>query len=200
MKKHWLAVVVLFLVAGAWGATFTIVKSVLTRIPPEPFIVLRFTIAGIVLLAIAVTSRQLPRSALRPGLILGALVFSGYWLQTRGLMSISPSRSAFLTGLYVVMVPFCDRLLFAKSIAARAWIGCVLAAAGTTLLIGGVDARAGFGDVLTIICAVCFALHMVLSAKYSTGTSVLGLAAVAGDRRWIGRRDSLPISQLSNVL
>jgi drug/metabolite transporter (DMT)-like permease len=178
VKKHWLAVLVLFLVAGAWGATFTIVKSVLTRIPPEPFIVLRFTIAGVILLVIALTSRQLPRSALRPGLILGVLVFSGYWLQTRGLMSISPSRSAFLTGLYVVMVPFCDRLLFARRIDGRAWIGCVLAAAGTTLLIGGIDARAGFGDVLTILCAVCFALHMVLSAKYSTGTSVLGLAAV----------------------
>jgi drug/metabolite transporter (DMT)-like permease len=143
VKNHWLAVIVLFLVAGAWGASFTIVKSVLTRIPPEPFIVLRFTIAGIVLLAVALTSRKLPRSALRPGLILGSLVFSGYWLQTRGLMSISPSRSAFLTGLYVVMVPFCDRLLYAKRIAARAWIGCVLAAGGTTLLIGGIDARAG---------------------------------------------------------
>jgi drug/metabolite transporter (DMT)-like permease len=57
LKNHWLAVVVLFLVAGAWGASFTIVKSVLTRIPPEPFIVLRFTIAGIVLLAVALTSR-----------------------------------------------------------------------------------------------------------------------------------------------
>jgi len=178
VKHHWLAVFVLFLVASAWGATFTLVKNVLTRIPPEPFIVLRFTTAGIILLIIAITSRKLPRSALRPGLILGALVFSGYWLQTRGLMTITPSRSAFLTGLYVVMVPFCDRLLFAKRIAARAWLGCVLAAAGTTLLIGGVDMRAGFGDILTITCAICFALHMVLSAKYSTGTTALGLAAV----------------------
>jgi drug/metabolite transporter (DMT)-like permease len=178
VKKHWLAVVVLFLVASAWGATFTLVKNVLTRIPPEPFIVLRFTTAGVVLLIIAIVSRKLPRSALRPGLILGALVFSGYWLQTRGLMTISPSRSAFLTGLYVVIVPFCDRLLFARRIAARAWLGCVLAAAGTTLLIGGIDARAGFGDILTITCALAFALHMVLSAKYSTATPVLGLAAV----------------------
>ncbi|MEA2336388.1 MAG: hypothetical protein QOE82_395, partial [Thermoanaerobaculia bacterium] len=175
MKNHWLAVLVLFLVAGAWGATFTLVKSVLTRIAPEPFIVLRFTTAGIVLLVIAVASRKLPRSALRPGLILGALVFSGYWLQTRGLMLISPSRSAFLTGLYVVMVPFCDRLLFAKRINARAWIGSVLAAAGTALLIGGIDTRASFGDVLTITCAICFALHMVLSARYSTATPALGL-------------------------
>ena len=93
-------------------------------------------------------------------------------------MTITPSRSAFLTGLYVVIVPFCDRLLFTRRIAARAWLGCVLAAAGTTLLIGGIDARAGFGDLLTITCAICFALHMVLSAKYSTRTSALGLAAV----------------------
>lgn len=178
MKQHWLAVIVLFLVASAWGATFTLVKNVLTRIPPEPFIVLRFTTAGVVLLIVAIISRKLPRSALRPGLILGGLVFSGYWLQTRGLMTISPSRSAFLTGLYVVMVPFCDRLLFARRIAARAWLGCVLAAIGTTLLIGGIDARAGFGDILTMTCAICFALHMVLSAKYSTGTTAIGLAAV----------------------
>src|SRR5439155_17541822 len=142
------------------------------RIPPEPFIMLRFTIGGVVLLAIALSSRQLPRSALRPGLILGALLFGGFWLQTRGLISISPSRSAFLTGLCVVLVPFCDRLVFVKRIAARAWLGCVLAAAGTTLLIGGIDARAGFGDILTILCAACFALHIVLSAKYSTATPV----------------------------
>ena len=178
MKNHTLAVVLLVLVATAWGATFTLVKNVLTRIAPEPFIFLRFTTAGVILLIIAITSRKLPRSALRPGLILGGLVFSGYWLQTRGLMTITPSRSAFLTGLYVVIVPFCDRLLFARRIAARAWLGCVLAAAGTTLLIGGIDARAGFGDLLTITCAICFALHMVLSAKYSTSTSALGLAAV----------------------
>lgn len=178
MKNHWLAVVVLLLVASAWGATFTLVKHVLTLISPEPFIFLRFTTAGLVLLIMAIVARKLPRAALRPGIILGALVFSGYWCQTRALMTISPSRSAFLTGLYVVMVPFCDRLLFARRIAAGAWLGSVIAAIGTTLLIGGIDARAGFGDILTIAGAVCFAMHVVLSAKYSATTPALGLAAV----------------------
>jgi drug/metabolite transporter (DMT)-like permease len=178
VKNHWLAVGALFLVAAAWGATFTVVKHVLTRIAPEPFIFLRFTVAGIVLLVIAIAMRKLPRAAIRPGIVLGALLFAGYWCQTRGLMTISPSRSAFLTGLYVVMVPFCDRLLFAKRVAARAWLGCVLAAIGTTLLIGGIDARAGLGDILTIAGAVCFAMHVILSAKYSAATPSLGLAAV----------------------
>jgi drug/metabolite transporter (DMT)-like permease len=178
VKNHWLAVAVLLLVATAWGATFTLVKQVLTHIAPEPFIVLRFTTAGLVLLAIALATRRLPRAALRPGIILGALVFSGYWCQTRGLLTISPSRSAFLTGLYIVMVPFCDRILFARRIAARAWLGSILAALGTTLLIGGIDAQAGFGEILTIVGAACFAMHVVLSAKYSAATPAPGLAAI----------------------
>lgn len=166
------AVVALFLVATAWGATFTLIKDVLGRIAPEPFIFWRFTIAGIVLCAIAAFRRQLSRDVLLPGVILGMLVFVGYWAQTRGLMFITPSRSALLTGLYVVMVPFFGRAT------ARAWIASLLALVGTVLLIGGFDSRPSLGDALTIFCAACFALHIVLSAKYSASQPALALAAV----------------------
>jgi len=166
------AVIALFLVATAWGATFTLIKDVLGRIAPEPFIFWRFTIAGVVLCAIAAARRQLSRRVLAPGAILGALVFIGYWAQTRGLMFISPSRSALLTGLYVVMVPFFGRAT------ARAWIASLLALVGTVLLIGGFDSRPSFGDALTIFCAACFALHIVLSAKYSASQPAIALAAV----------------------
>ena len=105
------AVIALFLVATAWGATFTLIKDVLGRIAPEPFIFYRFTIAGLVLCAIAAARRRFARHVFVPGLILGMLIFVGYWAQTRGLMFITPSRSALLTGLYVVMVPFADRVL-----------------------------------------------------------------------------------------
>ena len=121
---------------------------------------------------------RLPRATFRPGFILGMLVFIGYWCQTRGLVAISPSRSAFLTGLYVVLVPFCDRLLYRAPIDRSAWIGSVLAVIGTTVLIGGIDARPSWGDALTFVCAICFAMHVVLSAKYSAETSALALAAV----------------------
>jgi drug/metabolite transporter (DMT)-like permease len=102
------------------------------------------------------------------------LVFIGYWAQTRGLMFISPSRSALLTGLYVVMVPFADR----KRVTASAWIASILALCGTALLIGGFDARPTLGDALTVFGAACFALHIVLTAKYSTSQSSIALAAV----------------------
>src|SRR5204862_2299374 len=61
---------------------------------------------------------------------------------------------------------------------AGAWLGSLLAVVGTTMLIGGIDARPSWGDALTIVCAICFAMHVVLSAKYSAATSALALAAV----------------------
>ena len=48
---HWAAVTLLFLVAAAWGATFTVIKNLLASIAPEPFIFLRFIFAGAVLAA-----------------------------------------------------------------------------------------------------------------------------------------------------
>jgi len=178
VKRNWLAVASIFTVACAWGATFALIKDVLRRIAPEPFIAWRFTIAGVVLLAVAFHKRQLDRELVKPALLLGALVFLGYWMQTHGMVYISPSRSAFLTGLYVVLVPFADRLLRKTRVPLPAWIGSLLALIGTTMLIGGFDTRPTIGDALTLACAVCFALHVVYTADFTMRHSALGLAAV----------------------
>ena len=178
MKRHHIAAVTLFVTAAAWGATFTLVKNILGRIAPEPFIFLRFTLAGVILMCIALPQRRISGDLIGPGIILGLLVFGGYWLQTRGLMVISPSRSAFLTGLYVVMVPFCDALVYRARVSMRAWAGSVLALIGTALLIGGFDARPSLGDALTAACAIVFAFHVILSARYGARHSAMGLAAV----------------------
>lgn len=178
MKRHHLAALALFLTAAAWGASFTLVKNVLNRIAPEPYIFYRFTLAGVILLVLALARGGVTRILLRPAITLGVLVFVGYWLQTRALMLISPSRSAFLTGLYVVMVPFCDAVVYRVRVSARAWAGSVLALVGTGALIGGFDARPSWGDALTAGCAVLFAFHVILTARYSTQHSATGLAAV----------------------
>ena len=177
MNQRWIAIFVLFLVATAWGMSFTLVKGILTQIAPEPFMFWRFTIAGLLLIAAAMERRRLPRSTIKPGIILGLLVWVGYWAQTHALMTISPSRSALLTGTYVVMVPFCDWILYRERIALRAWAGSVLAVIGTSALIGGFDARPQLADLLTLFCAALFAMHVVFSAKYTADIPPLGLAA-----------------------
>ena len=178
MKRNWLAIASIFAAACAWGATFPLIKDVLRSIAPEPYMAWRFCIAGVVLLAIAFRRRLLNRALITPSLILGALVFVGYWLQTHGMYFISPSRSAFLTALYVVFVPFADRLLRKNRVPLPAWIASMLALIGTAMLIGGFDSRPNLGDAFTVACAVCFALHVVFTADFTTRHSALGLAAV----------------------
>ncbi|HET7710645.1 MAG TPA: DMT family transporter, partial [Thermoanaerobaculia bacterium] len=154
MRHRWLAVAALIFVAGSWGATFPLIKSILQQVEPEAFIALRFAIAGLALVAFAAARRTLRYELLVPGLVLGLLVFIGYWMQTRALVSISPSRSAFLTGLYVVMVPFADRAAYRSRVSGLDWAASVMAAVGTAALIGGFDARPTLGDALTLACAV----------------------------------------------
>lgn len=174
MTRRWLAVLALLATAGAWGATFTLVKNTIQAMSPEAFLFWRFTLAGAILL-LAVRKR-VTRALLVPGAILGTLVFLGYWAQTRGLLTISASRSAFLTGLYVVMVPFFDPRERRRM---HAWIAALLAAIGTTVLIGGdFAARPSVGDALTLFCAGIFALHVVFSARWSTQESSAALAGI----------------------
>jgi drug/metabolite transporter (DMT)-like permease len=171
--KRRLAALALLLTAAAWGATFTLVKNVIARMAPESFIFWRFLAAALILLAAAFVRRGLNRALLGPGLLLGALVFGAYWSQTRGLMTISPSRSAFLTGLYVVAVPFLQ-----GKVQRNAWIAAVLALLGTFALVGRPQGPAAIGDALTILCAVFCACHVVYAARVTRHDTATGLAAI----------------------
>ena len=122
--------------------------------------------------------RRWDRPTLRAGLILGFLVFAGYWLQTRGLVYTTPSRSSFITGAGIVLVPFFDWAVFRTRVLTRHWAGTILAVGGLYLLIGGVAGRLNFGDVLTVACAAAFSLHLVLAAKYATAHDTLVVSAI----------------------
>lgn len=176
-----LAALALLLTAAAWGATFTLVKNVIARMTPESFIFWRFLAAGVILLAVALLRRNLTRTMLVPGVVLGVLIFGAYWTQTRGLLTISPSRSAFLTGLYVVIVPFLQ-----GRVKRNGWIAAGLALAGTVALVGGEsfavfaaqDDGLGFGEALTILCALFSAFHVVYAARVTRHDTATGLAAI----------------------
>jgi drug/metabolite transporter (DMT)-like permease len=77
-----------------------------------------------------------------------------------------------------VMVPFFDGAVYGMRIRRKAWGASILAVIGTAVLIGGFDARPNLGDFLTLLCAGVFALHVVLSARYSAAHSPSGIAAV----------------------
>lgn len=174
----------LMLMAAFWGTTFVVVKGALGHGDPYSFLALRFTLGALALSAVA-RRRMLVPETLRRGALLGVFLFLGFVLQTVGLVSTTPSRSAFITGLYVVFVPVLGLVLFRRSPRLSSWVGVGLAAVGLRYLTGadlgeerGFASILSWGDWLTLGCAVSYAVHILLTERYAPKSSVVPLVAV----------------------
>jgi drug/metabolite transporter (DMT)-like permease len=155
-----------------WGTTFHFVKGALAVASPGVFLTARFAAAAAALGVLRLVRRAAPSPGLRRhGLVLGALLLAGFAFQTVGLRYTTPARSAFLTGLSVLAVPFLARFAYGRPVRLAAWAGVVLAVVGLALLTRpfgeGIDAAVRLGDALTAACAVAFALQIVLTSEWS---------------------------------
>ena len=195
---HLLAVAALLLASCCWGATFVLVKDSLQWMPPEYLMSSRFLLAGVLLLLIAGLRRTLTLAAVGPGLVLGLLLGTGFWLQIRGLAAIAPSRSALLTGFSIVFVPFFDRAIYKVPLRLNAVAATVLALLGLYFLAGGVSGGLAFGDLLTLAGATLFAIHIVFSARVSRLHSELSLAAIQITAVGVGTAPALLLQKPAN--
>lgn len=150
-----------------WGATFIVIKSALSDASPLVFNAVRMAIAALVLCAIFFRQlRRLPAGAFRAGFEIGTIMWLGYEFQTAGLLYTSASKSAFLTGICVVLVPLLLALFWRRHVNRYTLVGVCAAFAGLYLLC--VPAGQGLslaslnrGDLLTLACAVAFAFQII---------------------------------------
>jgi drug/metabolite transporter (DMT)-like permease len=178
------AYLLMLFVVAIWGSTFVLVKGALTDATPAAFNLARMTLAFVVL---AVTYhrywRAIRRWQVAAGALVGLCLALGYQFQTIGLARTTPSKSAFITGLVVVLVPLFSSIPALRPPGAHAphwnaYLGAMLAFAGIILLTAppaqlsagaqSLNVWAGFlpdvssinvGDLLTFGCAIGFALH-----------------------------------------
>ena len=161
----------LLLISGAmWGMGFVAQSTAMEAIGPFLFIGLRFAIAGISMLPFALREgRQAPVSLSpvdwRNFLCVGLLLFGGMAAQQVGLMTTTVTNSGFLTGLYVVMVPFLGVILFRQWPHSIVWPAALCALTGIWLLSGGSAVSLRTGDWLTILCAAFWALQVIYIAR-----------------------------------
>jgi drug/metabolite transporter (DMT)-like permease len=183
------AQLLLLAVVFVWGASFVVVKDALRDISPLLFNLIRMCLA---FFCLAVFYRghigRITRRAVVSGAAVGFCLAMGYEFQTSGLALTTPSKSAFLTGFSVVLVPLLAALPGLRPSNSprprwNAWIGAFLAFLGITLLTAPVKpavagssiaAFLGFdfggvnlGDLLTLVCALGFALHVIALAHTS---------------------------------
>jgi drug/metabolite transporter (DMT)-like permease len=169
----------LFVVA-VWGSTFVLIKSALADATPAAFNLSRMTLAFLILAAVYHRSWSgIGRRQVLAGALVGLCLAAGYQFQTIGLVRTTPSKSAFITGMVVVLVPLFSAIPGLRPADARAlrWnaiVGAALGFVGIVLLTaptaGGGGGLAGLlpdfstinlGDVLTFGCAISFAFHCI---------------------------------------
>jgi drug/metabolite transporter (DMT)-like permease len=183
-SRHWQAEAALVLLALIWGGTFVVVKEALHDISTMYFLALRFTFAALcMVLLFARAFRNMSRRKLlcgfRAGLIVGVLLWLGFALQTWGLEYTSAGNSGFLTGLYIILVPVISAVVFRRKPRMLDIVGVAAAGIGLVLLTAPAPAQGlGFnrGDVLTIACAVAFAIHLLTLGHFSQRESFEAVA------------------------
>ena len=164
----------LVLITLIWGSTFVIVKAALQDATPLAFIALRFVAAGLLLYGFLARGKVDHRSVL-PGVTLGVFLFGGYAFQTSGLALTTPSKAAFITGFSVILVPLLV-MIGGTRLGPANLAGAFLGLAGIYFLV----LPSGFsevnrGDLLVLVGAVSFALHIVMVGVYARKHSFLHL-------------------------
>jgi drug/metabolite transporter (DMT)-like permease len=173
-----LATGALLLTTASWGSTFFLIKDLLDRVPTLDFLAVRFTIAGLVMLLLAHRSvLGLPRESLRRAVVVGAIYGVAQILQTAGLAHTSASVSGFITGMYVVCTPLLASVLLRTRITGTTWAAVALATVGLGVLtLDGFSV--GYGEALTFVAAMLYALHIVALGAWSTARDALGMSVV----------------------
>jgi drug/metabolite transporter (DMT)-like permease len=167
-------------VTAVWGWTFTIVRDAVAAYGVLAFLAVRFAIAAAVLAPLSL--RRLTRPTLLAGGGIGLVLGVSYLFQTLGLRYTTPTNSGLITGLFVIFTPFADKLLFRVRIGRLLWAAVGVSLFGMVLLVGDGSQKHRAehlpGDVLTVGCAIGFAVHISLLSRYARGhdTGALALA------------------------
>ncbi len=169
-KKNilWMANAGMAFTALIWGFAFVVVKDSVDAVPPVYMLAFRFTIAfaGLSLVFCKKISK-ITKSDLFCGGFLGFWLFISYFFQTVGIQYTTAGKNAFLTTIYVVIVPFLHWGINKKKPDGYCVGAAFLAVAGIGLLSLQGDLTMNLGDILTIVCGFGYAFHMIYIDRYT---------------------------------
>ncbi|MEO0234596.1 MAG: DMT family transporter [candidate division WOR-3 bacterium] len=146
-----------------WGLTFVTVKDGTKYSSFSVFIFVRFFVSSILIFPFTIKKlKSLSSKNIFDGFVLGVFVFLGFLLQTAGLKYTTPSRSAFITGLSVIIVPFLSFFFFKKKVSLTIFFALLLSVTGLLFMFNpSFSTGINRGDVYTFFCAFVFAFVII---------------------------------------
>ncbi|KOQ38834.1 membrane protein, partial [Achromobacter xylosoxidans] len=173
--------IALVLVTMLWGSTFLVIHIAMQHSGPLFFVGVRFTLAGVVsMLLFRRHMARLTRREAGAGVAIGCALFLGYYLQTLGLRTITSSRSAFITALYVPIVPLLQWAVLKRPPGLMSWVGVALAFTGLVLLAGPEAGALHFsaGELATLAGAAAIAAEIILIGHFASSVDSRRVTAV----------------------
>jgi len=173
--------ILLLLAAAIWGFAFVAQRVGMEHVGPFTFNGVRFLLGSLSLIPLMYfhsnpqTSRMGFKSAMLPGLLAGTVLFCGASLQQAGLIYTTAGKAAFVTCLYIVLVPVIG-IFLGQSVGRWTWLGCILALVGLYFLCIKESASIQLGDLLELIGAIFWALHILIIGYFSRRVDVLKLS------------------------
>lgn len=161
---------VLIFITMVWGGTFLVVHRAMAHSGPFFFVGLRFATASL-LLAFFFRRylKQVTWLEIKAGALIGMSIAGGYGLQTWGMQTISSSQSAFITALYVPVVPLLQWLFLRRPPGLMAWLGILLAFTGLVLVAGPQDGSLTLNadEIATLLSTLAIAAEIILISRYA---------------------------------
>jgi drug/metabolite transporter (DMT)-like permease len=149
-----------------WGGSFLFTKIGLREIPPQLFVFTRFTLATLIMLIVSV--RRLPslnRGTIQRGVIVGTALGLTNLSFVFGVQGTSISRAGVLNNLFVLFIPIITRLVWRDRIGRTNLAGISVAALGICLLASSGGVGFNRGDLLSTVCALFIAAHIITVSK-----------------------------------
>lgn len=178
MTKQVKADIALLLVTVGWGTSFLLTKTSISQMPTYNFLAIRFIIAFMISSLIFIKyMMKIGKKELKYGVMLGTILYSSFAFQTIGLYYTSVSKSAFITGFSVVLVPVFSSIITKTKLSGKVCISAVFALIGLAMLtlnrgIGDIN----IGDVYTLISAAIYALYIIFVGRYTVNVESISFA------------------------
>lgn len=154
--------------AFLWASAYIFVKHMVDDLSPCLLLALRFSAAAILLLVIFFGKLKcITRDMLLAGIKMGTALFFEFFFFTVGIKYTEASKASFIIASYIILLPGVYYLLRRKKPAAADILGSLVCMAGVTVLMAGNFQAINGGDVLSGLCAVAYAVHVVYSADYA---------------------------------
>ncbi len=167
-NKRLYADISLFIIAIIWGSGFVVTKSTLDHMTPYYLLAYRFMISSLLMgLIFLKRIKKASIEDLKAGLLIGLFLFGGFATQTVGLKYTTAGKQAFITSSNVVMVPFIYWGISKNKPDKYDIIATLLCFIGIGILSFEKNLRIGYGEFLTLICAIFYAFHISAIGYFS---------------------------------